>query len=146
MLKVYWGTQKVIRLKKEELSWKRRSTRMAYENGLDEKLMSAMGSGAKTRRSLTKFQDSVDDDENATNGHNGEENGSSVDPPSPAGSPTQEIKPDDVVLSGSGSSTMPHKGRGNLNRRTMSFSGHVYKSNVSTWSYFIYIYTTSVKV
>ena len=35
----------------------------------------------------------------------------------------------DTVIMGS-SNTMPHRGR-SLNRRTMSFSGHLYKSNVS---------------
>ncbi|XP_072050437.1 ras association domain-containing protein 2-like isoform X2 [Amphiura filiformis] len=131
MLKIYWGVQKVIRLKKEELSWKRRSTRMAYENGLDEKLMSAMGSGAKTRRSLSKLN-SVDDDaendgeENSTNGH-GEENGQDE------GGEDGENKTDSIILTGSGSSTMPHKGRGNINRRTMSFSGHIYKSNTAVF-------------
>ncbi len=101
---------------------------MAYENGLDERLMSAMGSGAKTRRSLSKLDKNVIDDEggeNATNGHSGEENGQN------GGSGDDgEQKPDDVILSSERSSTMPHKGRGNLNRRTMSFSGHIYKSNV----------------
>ena len=145
MLKIYWGTQKVIRLKKEELSWKRRSTRMAYENGLDERLMSAMGSGAKNRRSWKdkdiekdtekdtespeEAKDVFASDENngtgtypgpgSRNGHHQEEGTSSGE----GGSDK------DSIIMGS-SNTMPHRGR-SLNRRTMSFSGHLYKTNVS---------------
>ncbi|XP_054773784.2 ras association domain-containing protein 4-like isoform X1 [Lytechinus pictus] len=155
VLKLYWGTQQVIRLKKEEPSWKRKSTRLPCENGLDEKLMHAMGSGARNRRSL-KLRDSVGDipeeNDGSENDHSHEEgnNGNSKKEDNMAAFerlrmsnslPRDALNNHDLVAeiekaangSPNGdvaqkelSSTMPKKS--NLRRRTMSFSGHLYNS------------------
>ena len=162
MLKIYWGTQKVIRLKKEELSWKRKSTRIAYENGLDEKLMSAMGSGAKNRRSLTRLQDSFSELPDSAKEAETEVHGSHdehdrmhsstqrepsldayVDYSNKSGMKRNEGKKGEVAetvgdeeggqigesLGKMRSGTMPRKC--SLQRRTMSFSGHLYNSKVN---------------
>ncbi|XP_077999784.1 uncharacterized protein LOC144452555 [Glandiceps talaboti] len=54
ILKIYWGLKRPINLKKEQMPWKRRSVRMAFENGLEEKLMEAMGEASKRSRNLLK--------------------------------------------------------------------------------------------
>ncbi|XP_033644521.1 ras association domain-containing protein 2-like [Asterias rubens] len=165
MLKIYWGTQKVIRLKKEELSWKRKTTRLGYDSGLDEKLMSAMGSGAKNRRSLTRQHESLPEfSANDGNDHDSQDdqertqNSSDTtarrDRNSDAGLDywnKQAVKRNDDKRSEKGdtgeedeentvdesfgrmglSVTMPRKC--NLQRRTMSFSGHLYNSKTAVF-------------
>lgn len=155
VLKLYWGTQQVIRLKKEEPSWKRKSTRLAYENGLDEKLMNAMGRGARNRRSLTKLRDSVSEvpEETEPSELEQEDGSNGVSKTEDHMSPMERLRmsnslPRDALNnrdlaaeiekaaengSPNGdadpkelSSTLPKKS--NLRRRTMSFSGHLYNS------------------
>ncbi len=167
MLKIYWGTQKVIRLKKEELSWKRKTTRLGYDSGLDEKLMSAMGSGAKNRRSLTRQQDSLPDlpysandgsDPDSQDDQESTQNTSDATTQRDRNSDAyvdywnkQAMKKNDDKRSEKGdtgekheentveesfgrmglSVTMPRKC--NLQRRTMSFSGHLYNSKTAVF-------------
>ncbi|XP_030835666.1 ras association domain-containing protein 2 isoform X2 [Strongylocentrotus purpuratus] len=157
VLKLYWGTQQVIRLKKEEPTWKRKSIRLAYENGLDEKLMNAMGSGARNRRSLTKLRDSVseipEDCEGSDNDHEREEGGRNgvskkednmavFDRLTMSNSlPRDALNNHDVIAeiekaaNGSPNGEIDQKllsstmpKKSNLRRRTMSFSGHLYNS------------------
>ena len=161
VLKLYWGTQQVIRLKKEEPTWKRKSIRLAYENGLDEKLMNAMGSGARNRRSLTKLRDSVseipEDCEGSDNDHEREEGGRNgvskkednmavFDRLTMSNSlPRDALNNHDVIAeiekaaNGSPNGEIDQKllsstmpKKSNLRRRTMSFSGHLYNSKVNS--------------
>ncbi|XP_038060453.1 ras association domain-containing protein 2-like [Patiria miniata] len=143
MLKIYWGTQKVIHLKQEELSWKRRSTRFAFDNGLDENLLSAMRSGDENRRPSTKLQYLEEAGSQHSQQHNagpprGMHRGRSFDMAAVEGDADEghmeedgDIVADTVHMRTGQSSTMPRKC--NLQRRTMSFSGHLYNSKTAVF-------------
>ncbi|XP_071508289.1 ras association domain-containing protein 2-like [Diadema antillarum] len=155
ILKLYWGTQRVIRLKKEEPTWKRRSIRLTCENGTEEKLMTAMGSGARNRRSLTKLGDSVSEipeeesegtdqqgEEGSNNVFHGQKDNNRGTDRLTASLPRRRLNRDHHVIGDMETREANSRGESedglqgpltlaqkkNLRRRTMSFSGHMYNT------------------
>ncbi|XP_070543966.1 gelsolin-related protein of 125 kDa-like [Ptychodera flava] len=54
VLRIYWGVRKPISLRKEQVPWKRRTVNIAFENGLEKKLMEKMGEASKRNRQQAK--------------------------------------------------------------------------------------------
>ncbi|XP_022087389.1 ras association domain-containing protein 2-like isoform X2 [Acanthaster planci] len=143
MLKIYWGTQKVIRLKQEELSWKRRSTRVVFENGLDEHLLSILKSGGENKGSVTKPSDHKESDSRSSEDQkpsgqthtdrSSEQTGAGADngADEEGAEEDRDTLGEKVVMRAGQTSTVPR--RCNLQRRTMSFSGHLYNSKTAAF-------------